>query len=368
VNHVETGISPDVSVIIPAYNEAGHLDATLGAIWQHLEPAPYAWELVIVDDGSSDGTDAIARRFANEHPRVRVVEHVVNLGLGQALKTGFRAARGKHLVTCDADLSYEPGHIDRLVATISTTGARVVVASPYMEGGTVTGVPRFRALLSRSANRLLRTVSNSHVSTVTGMVRAYDRQFINGLSLKSVDNQINAEIIYKTDLLRESIVEIPAHLNWTRDEEDTKRRRASFSVIRTTVDFLFSGFIFRPFLFFILPGAVLGLLALYALGWAAYHVIGFLQVYSGSLDNQLSEAAAAAFRLSPHSFVIGGLAMIFAFQLISLGILSAQSKRYFEELYFQGTWISSRFPDLGVRPQPPGGPLVTSADQDQDPG
>ncbi|MGC2241956.1 MAG: glycosyltransferase family 2 protein [Acidimicrobiia bacterium] len=341
---------PEISVVVPAFNEAAHLEANLSAIRAHLEEAPYTWELVVVDDGSTDGTGAVARKFAHRFDRVKVVEHLSNLGLGQALKSGFRAARGTYLVVCDADLSYDPSHIDRLASTIKTTGARVVVASPYLPEGTVTGVPWLRELLSRGANRLLRMVSNSHVSTVTGMVRAYDREFINGLSLKSVDNQINAEIIYKTDLLRERIVEIPAHLVWTRDEADTKQRRASFSIIRTTIDFLFSGFIFRPFLFFILPGTVLGLLALYSLGWFGYHVISALPQATGSLDNQISEAAAAAFVESPHSLVIGGIAMIFAFQLVSLGIVSAQNKRYFEELYFQGAWLAGR------TAQPPGLP------------
>ncbi len=343
---------PEVSIVVPAFNEAAHLESNLSEIRDHLDQAPYSWELVVVDDGSTDGTGAAGRRFAHSNDRVQVVEHVTNLGLGQALKSGFRAAKGTYLVVIDADLSYDPTHIDRLVATIKTTGARVVVASPYLPDGSVTGVPKLRELLSRGANRLLRMVSNSHVSTVTGMVRAYDREFLNGLSLKSVDNQINAEIIYKTDMLRERIVEIPAHLVWTRDDEDTRRRRAGFSIIRTTIDFLFSGFIFRPFLFFILPGTVLGLLALYSLGWFGYHVLSFLPQTTGSLDNQISEAAAAAFVESPHSLVIGGIAMIFAFQLISLGIVSAQSKRYFEELYFQGAWLASHTSQAPGLPHP----------------
>jgi glycosyltransferase involved in cell wall biosynthesis len=345
-------IGPEVSVVVPAFNEADHLESNLSVIRAHLEKAPYTWELVVIDDGSTDGTGAAIHRFAASNDRVVVVEHVTNLGLGQALKSGFRAASGTYLVVIDADLSYDPTHIDRLAATIETTGARVVVASPYLPEGSVTGVPKLRELLSRGANRLLRMVSNSHVSTVTGMVRAYDREFLNGLSLKSVDNQINAEIIYKTDMLRERIVEIPAHLDWTRDEEDTKRRRAGFSIIRTTIDFLFSGFIFRPFLFFILPGTVLGILALYSLGWFGYHVISFFPLATGTLDNQISEAAAYAFALSPHSLIIGGIAMIFAFQLISLGIVSAQSKRYFEELYFQGAWMASRGAQTPGLPNP----------------
>jgi len=345
-NRGNSSPGPSVSIVVPAYNEATHLYQSLETLYDHLLDARFDWEMIVVDDGSSDDTGEEARRFAKEHDRVSVVEHITNLGLGQALKTGFKASRGQYIVTFDADLSYSPDHVDQLVSTIETTGAKVVVASPYMEGGSVEGVPRLRAVLSKVANRILSTLSLSHVSTTTGMVRAYDARFIQRLALKSVDNQLNAEIIYKTGLLRERVVEIPARLRWTRDEEDTKKRRGSFSIIRTTLDFLFSGFIFRPFMFFILPGAVLLLIAFYALGWAVVHVLTAIPDQTGPLNNMISDAAAAAFAASPHSFVIGGMALIFATQLITLGIVSAQSKRYFEELWYQGNDASNRLIDM----------------------
>lgn len=331
---------PAVSVIVPAYNEASRLVENLETLEAHLESAPFSYEIVIVDDGSKDNTGDQARHFASTRDTVKVAEHVSNFGLGQAMKTGFRAATGEILVTIDADMSYHPEHIDRMVATQETTGAAVVVASPYMEGGSVTGVPRMRARLSRWANRILRRLSLHHISTVTGMVRAYDGEFIKGLSLKSMDNQINAEIIYKATLLRRGVVEIPGHLVWTRDELETKRRSSSLKFVTMIVDSLFSGFIFRPFTFFIVPGVILLILALYALGWAGYHFITFLPEQSGSLDAIISGAAGEVFEHSPHSILIGGIGLLLAFQLISLGIISAQNKRYFEEVWYQGDMMS----------------------------
>ena len=344
------GATQTVSLIVPAYNEGGHIYRNLEVLWQHLRNGPYSFEIVVIDDGSSDGTGSEILRFAENHDSVTVLTHVSNLGIGQALRSGFRAATGTYLISFDSDLSYSPDHIDRLVETIATTGAKVVVASPYMEGGSVENIPRLRAILSRVANRLLRTLSISHTSTITGMVRAYDRRFIKGISFKSNNNQINPEIIYKAALLREPIVEIPATLRWTRSEEDTRKRRRSFSVVRTTVDFLFSGFIFRPFIFFILPGMLALLLAFYSLIWAAFHTIRFLPDDAEDLDSLISSALADAFALSPHSFVIGGIALVFASQLISLGILSAQNKRYFEEMFYQGNWLSKHLnPDETTR-------------------
>lgn len=331
---------PRVSVIVPAYNEAPQLFDNLSRLYDHLSERPFSFELIVIDDGSADDTAAEAIRFADAHDQVAIVEHPLNLGLGQAMKSGFARAQGEYVITFDSDLSYDPEHVDRLVETIEATRASVVVASPYMEGGTVTGVPRMRAVMSRWANWILRRLSLHHISTVTGMVRAYDREFIEGLSLKSMDNQINAEIIYKATLLRRTIIEIPAHLVWTRDEVETKERSGNLHFITMIIDSLFSGFIFRPFSFFVIPGLVLMVLALYSLGWAGYHVLSFLGEQSGSLDNVITEAVAAAFQLSPQSFIVGGIGLILAFQLLSTGIISAQNKRYFEELWYQGDWTA----------------------------
>jgi hypothetical protein len=160
-----------------------------------------------------------------------------------------------------------------------------------------------------------------------------------------MDNQINAEIIYKATLLRRQIIEIPAHLVWTRNEEETKKRAGNLRFVTMIIDSLFSGFIFRPFTFFIIPGMVLVVLSLYALAWAGWHIISFIPDHDGSFLWVITEATADAFELSPQSFVIGGILMIFAFQLISVGIISAQNKRYFEEIWYQGDLLSRHLRD-----------------------
>jgi hypothetical protein len=104
-------------------------------------------------------------------------------------------------------------------------------------------------------------------------------------------------------------------------------------MLRTILHFAFAGFIFRPFFFFMLPGLTLLALALYTLGWAVYHVINNFANGSGSFDPRFSAAVADAFATAPHTFYVGGAAAIIAVQFISLGVLSAQNKRYFEDLY-----------------------------------
>lgn len=332
----DPGVKPTVTILVPAYNEADHIQKSLGQLHNHMKDLSrdYDWEILVVDDGSSDDTSEQVEQFAAENDRVRLKAHRANLGLGRALTTGFRWSTADFIVTCDADLSYSPDHITELLDTIITTGAAIVVASPYMRGGTVSGVPRLRALLSRWANRFLGRMSMGRLSTVTGMVRAYDGQFIRSLTVKALGTQVNSEIIYKAQVLRAPVVEIPGHLRWTRDETDTAQRRLHFNMMRTIIDFSFAGFIFRPFFFFMLPGVFIFLLAAYAIGNSIWHiVIAWGEKAGKALDDRLTESFATAFARSPHSFVIGGIGLIVAVQLVSLGLLSAQSKRYFEDGY-----------------------------------
>jgi hypothetical protein len=95
-------------------------------------------------------------------------------------------------------------------------------------------------------------------------------------------------------------------------------------------------------MFFILPGFALLVLDLYPLTWTVIHTISQYQKLAKSklpFDYRLSEALGAAFRLSPHSFIIGGIVLLVAIQFISLGFLAYQKKRYFEELFYLGSRI-----------------------------
>jgi len=337
-----------VSLLIPAYNEEAVLAANVATLVETLSALQGSpqWEIVIVDDGSTDETPAIADGLAHNDTHVRTHHLPSNFNIGQALQFGFVNCANDCIIAYDADLSYGPEHIQLLLDTMRETGAKVVTASPYAPGGTLVGVPWHRARLSRLANRFLRLMSKSHVTAVTGMVRAYDRRFIQRLDLKSMDNELNAEIIYKAELLNARIVEVPATLTWTRDPDES--RGSTVNIRKSAAGFAFSGFLFRPLLFFVLPGLITLAVALYTLMWAGYHTVVAYGATSGSLDARLSDAARVAFEHSPHSFLIGGIALLLAVQLISLGLLSAQSKRYFEDLFHLGMSVHGKMIDTEI--------------------
>ena len=328
---------PLVSVIMPAFNEAAMLWSTLTAVCQYLESLEdrYRWELIVVNDGSSDQTGDLAETFASSRNSVRIVHHPRNCGVGQALKSGFDVSRGQYVVVLDSDLSYAPDHIGQLLERIRLSQAKIVVASPYAEGGKVTYVPWLRHVMSVWANRFLSSVARSSLSTLTGMVRVYDGPFVRALNLRSRGMEVSPEIIYKSLLLGARIEEIPAHLDWKLQRTAGSRRTSSMKVMPHVLSTMLSGFIFRPFIFFLLPGLSLLALAVYTNTWMLIHFFREYQALSQHdwfLD-RASVAVAQAYQAFPHTFIVGGLSLMLAIQLISLGVLSLQSKHYFEEMF-----------------------------------
>ena len=348
VGELQNG-KPLVSLVVPAYNEAAIVEKNLSALCQHMESIEtnYRWEMVIVNDGSTDETGKLAEAFAKTRGNIQVLHHPRNFGLGQALRSAFSRCRGDYIVTVDVDLSYAPAYVGKLVEKMRENNSQVVAASPYMKGGKISNVPVLRRILSVSANRFLSVAARGNLSTLTGMVRAYDRKFLNKLSLRSTGMEINPEIIYKTMLLSGSIEEIPAHLDWKFQKAEGIKRKSSMKILRQMFSVLLSGFLFRPVTFFLFPGFVLLLFALYADAWVLIH---FFEHYSNlpqfsRIDIRASAAVIAAFNAAPHTFIVGGLASILAIQLISLGILALQSRNYFEEIFHLGTSLYAAMQD-----------------------
>jgi hypothetical protein len=218
-----------------------------------------------------------------------------------------------------------------------------------MKGGRTTAIPWRREVMSKGVNRLLAVTSQSDVSTVTGMVRTYDGPFIRSLDLKSMGPEINTEILYKTQIMRGRVVEIPAHLDWSDQEERMRTRRVSLRVSTTSKLLMFSSFLFRPIMFFLVPGLILGVIALWTLGGVFLMVLEQFPATTGSLDNRITDAFARAYDIRPHSFIVGGIAAVIAVQLVSLGVLAHQSKRYFEENYHLGIVLNRRLGKLEER-------------------
>ncbi|MBI4883779.1 MAG: glycosyltransferase family 2 protein [Actinobacteria bacterium] len=328
-----------VTLLVPAYNEALKIMASLTEMYSYMAGLSdrYRFELLVVDDGSTDETADIVEAFARTRAEVRLVRQPANMRLGQALRDGFAASQGDVVVVFDSDLSYSVEHIGKLLDTMERDRVAIVVASPYMKGGRTSAVPWRRAQMSKQVNRLLSAGSQYDLHTVTSMVRAYDGEFIRNLSLKSMGPEINTEILYKAQIMRARVAEIPAHLDWSDQAERIATRKVSLKFTTTSKLLVFASFLYRPIFFFMIPGLLLLMLSLWSGGslmWTVWHEAGH---QGGGLDARITNGFAQAWKLRPQTFIIAGFSFVVAVQLISLGLLAAQAKRYFEELFFAAT-------------------------------
>lgn len=127
---------PELTVIIPAYNEEERLERTLTEVDAYLASRPYASEILVVDDGSKDRTPEILRTLGERMERLRVLTHPVNSGKGMAVKDGIRQARGRLCLFLDADGSTSIREWDAFERRFAQ-GARAVIASRHLKGSRI---------------------------------------------------------------------------------------------------------------------------------------------------------------------------------------------------------------------------------------
>lgn len=144
---------PKVSVVIPAYNEALRIETSLAESWQYLERQPYSYEVIVVDDGSTDQTLPIAHLFEREHDRIRVLS-IRHGGKAAAIRAGLTSALGDIVVFTDADLATPISYLAEFKSAIDA-GADVVIGSREGDGANRLGEPEYRHIMGRVFNRIV---------------------------------------------------------------------------------------------------------------------------------------------------------------------------------------------------------------------
>ncbi len=329
---------PTITILLPAFNEAEIISKSLTILCDHMSALneKYDWDILIVNDGSKDATGRLAEELAQSLPNISVFHNKVNQNLGGALRSGFKHAKGEYIVVLDIDLSFGPDNVEKLMDAAIDQDADIVIASPYMKGGKTTNIPFHRLLLSKTLNKLMRWTSGIDIHSFTGMARAYKKEFLDTINLKTNTYSINPEILQKARILKGRIVEVPSNLDWTFQLEYGANRTSSVKIFKGILNGLMSSFIFRPYGFFMMVGLLLLVLSLYMIVWIFYHVYTIypeIQVSGDFFDDMFSEAVSAAYNKRPHAFLIGGFTFVAAIQFLGLGFISLQKKRYFDELF-----------------------------------
>ena len=195
------------------------------------------WELIIVNDGSVDGSGDIAHALALEYPRLRVLGYRYNRGRGHALRTGIDAAIGDIIVTTEIDLSWGDNIVHELVAEMREhPEADIVIASPHLPGGGYKNVPSKRVWLSKVGNRVIRACMSNAATMNTGMTRAYRRDAIQLMPLFEDGKEFHLEVVLKATEFGLHIREIPALLEWKEYKHKGQRvKRKSSSRINRLI-------------------------------------------------------------------------------------------------------------------------------------
>lgn len=167
-------MTPTLSVVVPAYNEAENLAPLLEALRPPLEATGRPYEVVLVDDGSTDSSRETLAALGPRHPGLRVVRFRRNAGQSAAFLAGFEVARGEVVVTMDADLQNDPADIPRLVAALEGHDAVLGVRAKRQDDA-------IRRFSSRVANAVRRAATGDGLADVGCSLKAFRRSALRDL-------------------------------------------------------------------------------------------------------------------------------------------------------------------------------------------
>ena len=150
--------APFLTVVIPAYNESARLPGTLATARAYLDRQSYAYELIVVDDGSDDDTATLAESLFAGDSRARVIRNA-HMGKGAAVRTGMLAGQGRYILYSDADFSSPIEEVEKLLPWLDGRGYDIAIGSREGQGARRIGEPGYRHLMGRVFNTLVRLIA-----------------------------------------------------------------------------------------------------------------------------------------------------------------------------------------------------------------
>jgi glycosyltransferase involved in cell wall biosynthesis len=193
-----------VSIVLPAYNEEQNIEQAVAEVTATAERLFVEHEVIVVDDGSSDGTRAVAEALTSRDQRVRVICHGRNRGYGEALRTGFLASRLDYIFFTDADLQFDMAEAEKFLPYVGTVDVIV--------GYRVNRQDRaLRRLIGHAWNMVVRVLFYVPVRDIDCAFKLFDRRVVAGLDIESVGAMVNTELMVKLGRAGASVVEVGVH-------------------------------------------------------------------------------------------------------------------------------------------------------------
>lgn len=202
-----------LSIILPTYNEKENLPLIIWLIFKHLNRSDIEFDIIIIEDGSPDGTLKVAQTLQNIYgtDKIVILNRGKKLGLGTAYKAGLELATGDYIVLMDADLSHHPKFIPEFIEKAKQNDYDIVTGTRYDGTGGVYGWDMKRKIISCGANTLTQLALGPSVTDLTGSFRLYKKSVLRklmGLS-RSKGYAFQMEIIVLAEQLGYKIAEVP---------------------------------------------------------------------------------------------------------------------------------------------------------------
>jgi dolichol-phosphate mannosyltransferase len=202
-------------LILPTYNEAANVEGILTAAGEVLaKAAPDGFRILVVDDGSPDGTGRLADAIAERHEWVRVLHRTEKAGIGPAYLAGFAYALGEgagYVMEMDSDFSHDPADLARLLETVRG-GADVALGSRYVPGGGVTDWGLLRRFISEGGSMYARIVLGLKIRDLTGGFKCFRREVLEAIDFATVRSRgyaFQVELTYRAVQRGFDVVEVP---------------------------------------------------------------------------------------------------------------------------------------------------------------
>jgi glycosyltransferase involved in cell wall biosynthesis len=318
---------PDVSVVVPIYNEAENLDELHGEISEACRSLNRRFEFLFIDDGSTDTSFTVLKKISASDPRVRVIRFRKNFGQTAAISAGFEHARGEIIITMDADLQNDPADFPRLLDKIE---AGFDVVSGWRQNRKDRWLTR--RIPSMLANRLISWITGVKLHDYGCTLKAFRREVVKNLSLYGEMHRFIPAIASSLGIV---LAEIPVN------HRPRRRGRSKYTIFRTprvlldlmTVKFLQS-YSTRPLQIFGLLGFLAGFLGA---GLAVFMSYERLFLNKGLGDRPL--------------LLLAVLLIVIGFQFITLGLLAEIMIRTYHESSHKKTYFIKDIigPDSGEK-------------------
>jgi len=207
-----------LSVVMPCFNER----ATIEAIVDRVLASPYTEELVIVDDGSTDGTREVLQKLVKEHDRVRLFEQNPNQGKGAALRRGFAEATAQFVIVQDADLEYDPGEYGLLLEPLIDGRADVVYGSRFQGQGAHRVLYFWHSIGNRMLTLFSNMLTDLNLSDMETCFKAFRREVLQSITIQEDRFGFEPEITAKVAAGHWRIFEVGVSYNGRTYKEGKK--------------------------------------------------------------------------------------------------------------------------------------------------